>query len=270
MSLLRGGVGRTQDDTSFARGLRLLLSIADLGSVRAEDLAQLLDMPLSSVYRYLRTLCDFDLINRHDGVYKLGVSLRINPSSEVSNETLLRLSDPVLRALVDQTGETVILLTRVGHAALCLHQIETPRKMRMAFERGEILPLYAGAGSRTLLAHAPPDVLQAVIDGGLPPLTGNSPNEVVLRRRLEQIRVKGIALSRGEFIPGALAIAAPVYCNGSVVAALDVAGPESRCEASWQAMVKDLLPKAAANLGSAIEAELAQSTVSRSTAGRPR
>jgi DNA-binding IclR family transcriptional regulator len=268
MKSLRGGVGRARDDTSFARGLRLLLSIADLGSVRAEDLAHLLDMPLSSVYRYLRTLCNFDLINRYDGVYKLGVSVKIHPDSGVSNETLSRLSDPVLRALVDQTGETAILLTRVGQAALCLHQIETPRKMRMAFERGEILPLYAGAGSRTLLAHAPPDVLQAVIDGGLPPLTGNSPSEEVLRRRLEQIRVKGIAFSRGEFIPGALAIAVPVYCNGSVVAALDVAGPESRCGSSWQAMVKELLPKAARNFGRAIERELAQSGVSRPTASQ--
>lgn len=270
MSSSRGSAGRTQDDTSFARGLRLLISIADLGSVRAGDLAHLLDMPISSVYRYLRTLCNFNLINGHDGVYKLDVSVKIHPDSRVGNETLFRLSDPVLRALVHQTGETAILLTRVGHAALCLHQIETPRKMRMAFERGEILPLYAGAGSRTLLAHAPPDVLQAVIEGGLPAITGNSPNEAVLRRKLGQIRAKGIALSRGEFIPGALAIAAPVYCNGSVVAALDVAGPESRCGASWQAMVRDLLPKVAARLGGAIEAELGQSTVNMPSVRQPR
>jgi DNA-binding IclR family transcriptional regulator len=256
MSPLREGIGRTQDDTSFARGLRLLLSIADLGSVRAEDLARLSDMPLSSVYRYLRTLCAFDLINRHDGVYKLDPSLRIHPGSVVSNETLFRLSDPVLRALVDQTGETAILLTRVGHAVQCLHQIETPRTMRMAFQLGEILPLYSGAGSRTLLAYAPPDVLQAVIDEGLFPLTRNSPNEAVLRRSLKQIRVKRIALSRGELTPGALAIAVPVSFKGSVVAVLDVAGPESRCGSSWRAMVKELLPEAARNLGRAIEAEL--------------
>ena len=90
MKSLRGGVGRARDDTSFARGLRLLLSIADLGSVRAEDLAHLLDMPLSSVYRYLRTLCNFDLINRYDGVYKLGVSVKIHPDSGVSNACAAR------------------------------------------------------------------------------------------------------------------------------------------------------------------------------------
>jgi DNA-binding IclR family transcriptional regulator len=46
------------EDTSFARGLRVFLAIADRGLVRADELATLLETPLSTVYRYLRTLTD--------------------------------------------------------------------------------------------------------------------------------------------------------------------------------------------------------------------
>ena len=44
------------EDTSFARGLRVLLTIADRGEIRADELSTLLETPVSTIYRYLRTL----------------------------------------------------------------------------------------------------------------------------------------------------------------------------------------------------------------------
>ena len=54
------------EDTSFARGLRLLLTVADRGDVRADELSSLLAMPVSTVYRYLRTLGDFGFVEFHE------------------------------------------------------------------------------------------------------------------------------------------------------------------------------------------------------------
>ena len=54
------------EDTSFARGLRLLLTIADRGEIRADELSALLEMPASSVYRYLRTLPEFGFVDRRE------------------------------------------------------------------------------------------------------------------------------------------------------------------------------------------------------------
>ena len=54
------------EDTSFARGLRVLLTIADRGEIRADELGTLLEMPVSTVYRYLRTLSDFGFVDRLD------------------------------------------------------------------------------------------------------------------------------------------------------------------------------------------------------------
>jgi DNA-binding IclR family transcriptional regulator len=251
------GRSEIQDDTSLARGLRLLLSVADHGTVRADALAELLNIPVSTVYRYLRTLYNFGFIDRHNGLYKLSSLVTVLPGASVSSESLVRCSDPILRSIVEQTGETALLLTRVGLSAVCLHQIESPKKMRMTFKRGELLPLHAGAGMKVVLAYAPPGIIEAFIATGLEQFTPDTPDEATLRRQLAQIRTTGIAVSRGEFIPGALAIAAPVFYQETMVAVLDVAGPAMRCGREWQTAVKRLLPEAASALGRELGAEVA-------------
>ena len=55
------------EDTSFARGLRVFLTIADRGEIRADELSTLLETPLSTIYRYLRTLTEFGFVERHGG-----------------------------------------------------------------------------------------------------------------------------------------------------------------------------------------------------------
>ena len=70
-----------QEDTSFARGLRLLLTVADRGEVRADELSALLDTPLSTVYRYLRTLGEFGFVDRQGGRFRLGPRLVIGAGS---------------------------------------------------------------------------------------------------------------------------------------------------------------------------------------------
>ena len=78
------------EDTSFARGLRLLLTVADRGEVRADELGTTLDMPLSTVYRYLRTLGDFGFVERRGGQFGLGPQLLIGSGANVSSERLIR------------------------------------------------------------------------------------------------------------------------------------------------------------------------------------
>src|SRR4029079_12000101 len=90
------------EDTSFARGLRLLLTVADRGEVRADELGSTLDMPLSTVYRYLRTLGDVVFVDRHGGVFRLGPKLLIGTGSMVSSERLIRHADGAPTTLVHE------------------------------------------------------------------------------------------------------------------------------------------------------------------------
>ena len=237
------------EDSSFARGLRLLLTISDRGEIRADELATLLEMPASTVYRYLRTLAGFGFVDRHDGIYRLGPRLLIGSSgSNISSELLTRLSDPVLHMLVDETGETAVVMRRVGLSAVCLHQVESTKGMRVVLDPGVPSPLYAGAMARVLLAFAPAEILDEVIADGIDPLTPTTPDESTLREGLEEIRATEVAVSEGELVRGSVAMSVPVLREDGIVGSLAVLGPDTRCGIEWRARVRRLLPDAAQTL----------------------
>ena len=143
------------EDTSFARGLRLLLAVADRGEVRADELGAALDMPVSTVYRYLRTLVEFGFVDRTGGTFRLGPKLLIGTGANVSSEQLIRHADPVLRRLVAETGETAIVVRRIGLASVCMHAIETDEPLRATYETGSMSPaLRRGARARPARVRA--------------------------------------------------------------------------------------------------------------------
>jgi DNA-binding IclR family transcriptional regulator len=240
------------EDSSFARGLRLLLTVADRGEVRADELGSLLDMPLSTVYRYLRTLGDFGFVDRHGGTYRLGPKLLIGTGATVSSERLIRHADAALRMLVHETGETAIVVRRIGLSAICLHQIESAEPLRVTLETGAMTPLYAGAPGRVLLAFAPPDVLDEVLAQDLLRITATTPTESELRDSLGTIVMTGMATSVGELIADSVAMAAPVFREDGIVGAIALLGPASRCDDAWRARAGRLLQEAARAINAAL------------------
>jgi IclR family acetate operon transcriptional repressor len=242
------------EDTSFARGLRLLLMVADRGGIRADELGSLLEMPVSTVYRYLRTLADFGFVDRHGGQYRLGPKLLIGTGANVSSERLIRHADAPLRMLAHETGETAVVVRRIGLSSICLHQIESDAPLRVTLEPGEMSPLYAGAPGRALLAFAPSEVLDEVLAQDLVRITNRTPTEPELRASLGGIVMTGTAISEGELIEGSVAMAAPVFREDGIVGAIAVIGPAFRCGEAWRARSAKLLQEA----GRAINAALAE------------
>jgi DNA-binding IclR family transcriptional regulator len=228
--------------------------VADRGGVRADELGALLDMPVSTVYRYLRTLAEFGFVDRREGRYHLGPRLLIGTQANVSSEHLIRAADPVLLELADETGETAVITRRIGLTAVCLHQVESRHQLRVALEPGGSSPLHAGATSRALLAYAPREVLDAVLEQGLEPVTPAAPDEKALRRLLRACVREGIAESEGELIPGAVALAAPILRHDGIVAAIGVIGPADRCGPRWRRRLRQRLPDAARVVREALEA----------------
>jgi DNA-binding IclR family transcriptional regulator len=219
--------------SSFERGLRVLIAICDRDQVRVEDLVGQLGLPASTVYRYLRPLRELDLVKESGGYYRIGSRLA-GDGRGVSNETLALLARPILAELARDTGETALLTIRIGSHALCLDQVQSPHPVRMAFEVGQVLPLQAGAASRVLLAYAPAEVVERVLGDALPAHTPATPDARKLRRQLESTRTLGYTASRAEFIPGAYAIAVPVFHGDEAIAGLCLAGPANRCTHDWQ------------------------------------
>ncbi len=240
------------EDTSFARGLRLLLTVADRGQVRADELSAVLEMPPSSVYRYLRTLQEFGFLDRRDGRYQLGPRLLIGTGSNVSSQLLIRVGEPILQALVDETGETALILRRIGLSAVCLTQISSSHPLRVEFEVGGMTPLFAGAMGRVLLAYAPAEILEEVVAAGLSPLTPETPGEALLRAGLVEIRSMGAATSEGEVVSGSVAVAVPIMGKEGIVGSLAVTGPTARCGLAWRTRTRKLVQSAAETINASL------------------
>lgn len=240
------------EDTSFARGLRILLTVADRGSIRAEQLSTLLDTPPSTVYRYLKTLAEFGFVERDGSTYRLGPRLLIGGANVTAAE-LVHAAGPVLEALSAETGETAALLRRVGTSAICLAAAHPDRALRVAMEPGELHPLHVGAGPQVLLAFAPPEVLDEVVanagDGDGPVRDPDA-----LREALAEITEAGFALDLAEADGDVVALAAPVLRPDGIAAAIVVTGPASRCGEAWRRKVARRLPEAAAAIVAALEA----------------
>jgi DNA-binding IclR family transcriptional regulator len=226
-----------------------MLAVLDGEAVRADALAQRLEMPISTVYRYLKTLKDLGLLAEVDGEHSMGPALRNSRPAGISHDALARVARPVLEALAARTGETALLVVRAGNVGLCIAQVPSRHSIKMTFEVGQVLPLHAGATSRVLLAYAPDEVVERVLEGELPRFTDDTPDRQKLERQIRSTRTAGIATSRGEFIDGALAVAVPVFAGGEAVAAVALAGPASRCGPAWQRDARVALMDAGAELG---------------------
>lgn len=226
---------------SFSRGLKVLIAVAEAGEIRADELACEVGVPLSTVYRYLRTLRDLDMVEERDGSYVRGWRLLELSGHDLAQTRLVELGHAFLREIVEATGESAVLTVRAGSHAVCLRQVESHHPIRMDFRIGQLLPLYAGAGQRMLLAHAPQPVIDRVLSQPMRHLTDRTPSRAAIVRELEQIRRRGLSVSRGEYYEGALAIAIPVFVGGELVCSLTVAGPEGRCGSAWQNNAKATL-----------------------------
>lgn len=236
------------EDTSFARGLRVLLTVADRGEVRADELSTLLDTPVSTIYRYLRTLASFGFVDRHGAGYRLGPRLIIGRGAVVTSEELIRVATPVLDMLVEETGETAVIVRRIGSSAVCLGEAQSRHPLRVALEPGSSWPLHRGAPAKVLLAYAPDEIVDEVLgeDGGEDGGDASEPaardiDTEALAAELEVIRGAGIGRTEGELFSGAVAIAVPIMRDDGIVAAIGVIGPASRCGLAWRTRVGRLL-----------------------------
>ena len=234
------------EDTSFARGLRVLLTIADRGAIRADELGTLLETPLSTIYRYLRTLTEFGFVDRHDGGYRLGPRLLIGGGATVSSEELIRRADPVLAMLAEETGETAVISRRVGLAAVCLHQQPSAHALRVALEPGVASPLDIGAIALVLLAYAPRrrpgrSPRAARLTPTRPDWPSSSPSAPTASPG-----------ARACAIPGVVTIAVPVMRDDGIVAALAVLAPEGRATLAWRTRSSRVLIDAAGAISRAL------------------
>ena len=96
-------------DTSLERGLRILSAIAETGETNAKNLAAALGLPLSTTYRYLKTLRSFELVEEFGGRYLPSSRLSSWSGAATTRSHLLDVGNKFLRDLWIVKGSDCIL-----------------------------------------------------------------------------------------------------------------------------------------------------------------
>lgn len=195
------------------------------------DIAANLGVARSTGYRYLHSLTTAGFVEEAEGGFRLGPRIFELAGLARAGLGLSDISLPIMRALSEQIDETVLLTRRSGRRVVCLDLVEPRRMVRLSYERGEVLPINAGAAAEVLLAWADPDEVAELL--GAAPLERFTAKTLTdpeaLRTRLAHIRKRGVAVSQGELDHHIVGIAAPVRgASGSVCAAISVAAPATR------------------------------------------
>lgn len=243
---------RTKGVDSARRALQILLQFSESKpELRVDDLLEMHDISLPSMYRYLSLLREMYLVEeRGKGTFVL--SPRILQLARAAERTLDYRAEaqPLLERLTDQTGETSLYLRRINDSAVCLAIAETDRAISISFQPGHIMALHAGAGAKLLLSEYKEVKRDQYLDRCTPPLTKTARARLV--RELASIREAGFAVSHGEVDAGVWACAAAVRFRGSLVGTISVVAPTYRTDSEKEELVSRMVRETAAELQNAL------------------
>ncbi len=158
---------------------------------------------------------------------------------------------PVMVRLQEQTRETISLYILEGSERVCVERLESPETVRIVARVGRRIPLYAGSAGKVFLAFMPENRREMILrDIELIPMTEQTITDMdALRDNLDQIREKGYAVSRGEWIIDASGTAAPIFDQrGLITAAISISGPGQRFTDEKIKEIADLLVKETAQI----------------------
>ncbi|MBL8341379.1 MAG: helix-turn-helix domain-containing protein [Rubrivivax sp.] len=251
----RRAVAEVQGDTPALRLLALLEHIAGReGPHSLQALADATALPKATVHRMLQQLEGAGLLQREgDGrQYGAGARLRRLAESVLLNSGLHGARHQVLRALVDELGESCNLTTLAGGEVLYVDRVETAAPLRFYLQPGSRVPVHCSASGKLFLAQMPETERQRLL--AATPLQAFTPatltKPAALQAELERIAREGHALDREEFLPGLVCVAVPVPAAQGERAALCLAvqAPAMRMPADRAAQVLPALRRAALQL----------------------
>lgn len=221
---------------SLATAFRIVETLHEGPPLTLSEVAEELDIAVSTAHRHLTTLRQFGYVHREGERYRTGLRfLEVGEQARTRLE-IYRIGKPKVEQLAEETGEIIQLMVEEEGMGvrLCLQNGE--RGVPTNTLAGQYVFLHTSATGKAILANLPDHRREEIIEGTqLPRQTGNTitdPDE--FRAELAEIRERGFAFNDEERIEGLRAVGTPILGEGGeVVAAISVAGPSKRFRGDW-------------------------------------
>src|SRR5271170_5179277 len=226
-----GSAERSDQVKSLVRALTLLnrLASTDEGASLTE-VAQQVGLSPSTAHRLLTTLeqeryVHFDPERR---LWSVGMQAFMAGNAFLRTRSLTGAARPHMRALMNESAETVNLAVEDEYEAVYLAQVECRQMMRALARPGARVPLYCSSVGKAILSAMPEsDLDKALPRQGMRRLTDKTiTRKAALRDELALTRERAFAIDDEEHAFGLRCVASLVFDEwANAIAAISISGP---------------------------------------------
>jgi DNA-binding IclR family transcriptional regulator len=198
--------------------LRHLTAAAE--PARAIDIARQLGINQSTCFNILRTLVAEDVVafDHLSKTYTAGIGLANLVGQFVSQRQRIEVAKPLMRELASRFGVTITLWRPIGVDRIVLVSSEvSPTDLRIDMAEGQRLPYLMGAGGRLFAGQL--DLSETAMHEAFDRVRWSEPLTFdAYWREVLDAKKRGYAIDDGNFARGIMAIAAPIFDKGGVIA----------------------------------------------------
>lgn len=257
LSALDEPVGGSSPTMRMFSLLEFIVSKEDFVSLQM--LARETGLPKPTLHRMLNSFVQDGLLVRQTDRRLYGTSPRLRAFAEtlLMNATQIGARHSVLRALVNEVGETCNITALSGDEVLYLDRVETSEPLRFHLGPGSRVPIHCSASGKLLVSQLPESTRRKLL--GHAPLEQFTDATITdfdaLEAELTATRVRGYGVDDGEFIHGLVCFAVLVPgSRGRSGQCVAVQGPSIRMSSDDADRILPSLRRAAEQL-SEIEGE---------------
>ena len=243
---------------SLTRALSLMNAIALTPSgMKLTELANQVGLAASTAHRLLTTLQDQRYVqyDRDTNRWQIGIQAFVSGNGFLSSRDLVSVARPIMRRMMEESGETVNLAISEGDDVIYMAQVESREMMRVYSKPGNRVPLHcSGVGKAIMMLMAETDIDRILSEKGLPKLTERTITDPVkLKAELNKSKSRAFATDDEEHAIGLRCVASVIYDEFSEpMAALSVSGPAARISAERLLKLGEVVTNYAAEVTAAL------------------
>lgn len=230
----------------------LLAFTPDMPRLTVSQIAAKADMSRASARRFLLTLADLGYLRAEGPYFELTPRSLDIGSSFLTNLALPTIAEPHLKSLAAELNETTSLCILDGTDVVYVACVPSPRLLSVSISVGTRFPAWATSMGRVLLGALSESELKAYFDSvQLQRFTERSIGSLdQLRAEVEMAKARGWSMVSQELEEGLRGVAVPVWRGNEVVAAINVSLQTHRAPAdAIEKTVVPLLMEAARQIG---------------------
>jgi IclR family acetate operon transcriptional repressor len=201
--------------------------------VTLSQIAEELDMAVSTAHIHLSTLVQNGYLIKEDGKYRCSFKFLQKGGKKRDNTPLFQIAKPELDDLQDSTGEHTNLMVEEGDRMVQLYKSQGTETIDDDAPIGKHFHRHVTAAGKAILAHQPKEVIDEYLSNEeLPQYTEHTiTDSKKLRDELTAIRERECSVNREEHYIGVAAVGVAIKSGeDNPIGAITVSGPSGRLD----------------------------------------